>query len=75
MGGWNLPQSKWANLFTVKEYGLEVAVNKYREYVLSNQELYHSLLELKGKHLVCWYKPAPCHGNILVDLLNKLDSE
>ena len=35
MGGWNLNSSKWANPFTVKECGtVEVAIEKYRDYVL-----------------------------------------
>lgn len=30
------------------------------------------LLELKGKRLGCWCKPAPCHGDVLVELIEEL---
>lgn len=26
--------------------------------------------ELKGKHLLCWCHPAPCHGNVLIEIAN-----
>lgn len=72
MGGWNLPQSKWANPFTVREYGLSEALRRYREYILKNQALLDQLHELQGKVLGCWCKinPSdPCHGDILMELM------
>ena len=49
MGGWNLKSSKWANPFTVKECGtVEVAIEKYRDYVLHNYNLLKDLHELEG---------------------------
>jgi hypothetical protein len=72
MGGWNLPKSKWANPYTVKEYGsLDTVITKYREYVKSKPELMTSLHELKGKRLGCWCHPNPCHGDVLLELLNE----
>lgn len=35
--------------------------------------LMKSLPELKGKTLGCWCKPYPCHGDVLVELLNELE--
>jgi hypothetical protein len=29
--------------------------------------------ELKGKDLVCWCAPLPCHADILLELVNKGD--
>lgn len=30
------------------------------------------LLELRGKDLVCWCVPKPCHADILLELANKV---
>ena len=32
------------------------------------------LSELKGKRLGCWCKPAPCHGDVLVELIEEMES-
>ena len=50
-GGWNLPQSKWANSFKMRDYknDRKVVVHEYRKYILSEPELLQSLHELKGK--------------------------
>ena len=50
----------------------EEAIEKYREYVLSNEELLNKLKELKGKILGCWCKPLLCHGDILVELIERM---
>ena len=69
MGGWNLPQSKWYNPFSIKEYGdAESVVKKYKEYILSKPELLKDIKELEGKTLGCWCKPGVCHGDVLVEL-------
>ena len=53
LGGWNLPQSKWANPFTNKEYkDKEHRLQLYRQHILSTPELLGSLQELKGKRYV-----------------------
>jgi hypothetical protein len=53
------------------------ALEKYREYILNNQELLDSLHELDGKILGCWCfdenSPSDeyvCHGQILIELIN-----
>ncbi|SPN79294.1 Hypothetical protein ZAZAV_254 [Cedratvirus Zaza IHUMI] len=69
MGGWQLPKSKWANPFSVKEYGsAEKAVEKFEEYLLSHDDLMEDIGELKGKILGCWCKKKgheACHGDVL----------
>jgi hypothetical protein len=77
MGGWNLPQSDWANPFTVKICGsAEEACRRYEEWLLEKDDegghtnpLLSRLEELRGKTLGCWCKPGPCHGDILIRLL------
>lgn len=63
-------KSKWANPYAVKKYGLDQCLIMYEDYIRSTPELMNSLEELRGKELGCWCSPQPCHGNILVKLLN-----
>jgi hypothetical protein len=72
MGGWLLKQSKWHNPYSVKQYGRDGALNRYRTYIESNSNnLMDDLHELGGKRLGCWCKPSPCHGDILRELFKK----
>lgn len=65
-------KSKWHNPYSAKKYGLERCLELYREYITNNTELLGQLDELKGMELGCWCKPNRCHGDILVELVNKL---
>jgi len=77
--------SKWGNPFThIKdrktkaEFVVESrkeSIERYREWILNQPELLKSLPELKGKVLGCWCKPKSCHGDILVELVEKLGDE
>lgn len=72
--------SKWGNPFSHKEGTLakfkvatrQEAIDKYREWILSQPHLIESLHELKGKALGCWCKPQSCHGDVLIELLNQI---
>lgn len=76
MGGWKLPKSKWHNPYTVREAGSATeAVALYKEYIMKSPTLLRDLPELRGKTLGCWCKPGPCHGDVLVELLNATPSE
>lgn len=67
--------SKWQNPFQVQKYGRHKCIQMYREYILSDTTVYNgktlleSLGELQGKNLGCWCHPAPCHGDVLIELL------
>lgn len=64
--------SKWGNPFEIGKDGTRAQViQKYEDYLTSNAELVAQLHELKGKRLGCWCKPKPCHGDILVKLINE----
>ena len=74
--------SKWGNPMSVAEIhqlekGLtpreahEKAVAWYREYIKFKPDLLNALPELRGKDLVCWCAPLPCHADILLELANK----
>jgi hypothetical protein len=65
--------SKWGNPFKIdKEHSREHVIELYRIGAickLKNEP--HWLDELKGKDLVCWCAPLPCHADILLKLANK----
>ena len=46
----------------------EIAIEKYREYLMARPDLLAKIPELKDKVLGCYCKPAACHGDILVEL-------
>ena len=69
--------SKWGNDFThlqgrtlarFKVNSVEEAVAAYRRWIVQQPELMAALHELRGKDLVCWCKPGPCHGDVLLEL-------
>lgn len=70
--------SKWGNPYSHKEGTIaehvvgsrREAIEKFEEYLLSNEDLMSSLKELKGKVLGCWCKPKSCHGDILLKYAN-----
>lgn len=66
--------SKWGNPFEIGKDGTrKEVIEKYRKYVLSNKKLMNSLHELEGKILGCWCKPLACHGDVLLELIEKKD--
>lgn len=70
--------SRWGNPYSHKGGTLAEhvvgsrteAIQKFEEYLLSNEELMRSLPELKGKILGCFCKPKSCHGDILLRYAN-----
>lgn len=63
--------SKWGNPFVIGKDGTrEQVIEKYRHWVLGQPTLVNQLKELQGKVLGCWCSPAPCHGDVLVELTN-----
>jgi Domain of unknown function (DUF4326) len=71
--------SKWGNPFshqpnTIAKFKVatrEEAIERYREYLIVENPLYADLHELRGKDLVCWCHPLPCHGDVLIELANR----
>lgn len=65
--------SKWCNPYKIGKDGTrEEVLNKYRSYITSKIERNElDIEELRGKALGCWCKPEPCHGDVLVELLNE----
>ncbi len=67
--------SKWGNPFIIGKDGTrEEVIIKYKEWIVKQPELIAALPELKGKILGCWCKPAACHGDILLELIEERHS-
>ncbi len=68
--------SIFANPFKIGKDGTrEEVLIKYKDYIISKLEndksFVNELLLLKGKNLGCWCYPEMCHGNILLELIEK----
>jgi hypothetical protein len=61
--------SKFANPFSVKRYGREDAIERYRDHLASRPDLVEAARrELAGKDLACWCAPDACHADVLIEL-------
>ena len=66
-----LAKTKWANPFKIGRDGeREEVLAKYRAWLLKRPEPMAALPELRGKDLVCWCAPEPCHADVLLELAN-----
>jgi Domain of unknown function (DUF4326) len=76
MSRMRLSGSKWGNPFKPTKQGdaeaHEVAVTLYRRWLCGQPKLLAALPEFRGRDLVCWCAPQPCHGDVLLELANKL---
>ena len=71
-GGWNLDASIWANPFQRKlRLPAGSTLLAYERYIRANPILMHEIPLLAGKTLGCWCKPNPCHGDVLVKLVQE----
>jgi hypothetical protein len=59
--------SKFGNPFVIGKDGNRAQViEKYRAYLNSRPDLVRAAVaELRGKDLLCYCAPAPCHGDVL----------
>jgi hypothetical protein len=68
-GGWDLPQSKWANPFKIGRDGTrEEVLAQYERWLRAAPGLMAALPELRDRDLACWCAPEPCHGDLLLRL-------
>jgi Domain of unknown function (DUF4326) len=69
--GWRMPPNtvsvtRRGNPFAVTEFGREVAIEKYPEWLAGKD-----LSELRGKNLACYCAlDEPCHADVLLELAN-----
>ena len=63
--------SKWGNPFVIDKDGTRgEVIAKFERYLCDSPLLAH-IGELRGKDLVCWCAPEPCHGDVLLRYANK----
>ena len=69
---YGFPASKWANKFMIGRDGArEEVIETYERWLRDERpDLMAALNELRGKDLVCWCAPKPCHGDVLLRLAN-----
>lgn len=72
--------SKWGNPFshqplpnTVQVASRLKAIDAYEDWIRNGEgrHLLNDLHELEGKTIACWCHPQPCHGNVLLKLLEE----
>lgn len=68
--------SKWGNPWQVGKDGTrEQVVEKYRVMLETSPVLVEEARkELKGKTLGCWCAPKPCHGDVLIEFIEREES-
>lgn len=63
--------TKWGNPYQIGKHGNRASViRQFEEYLARNTTLNKDLDELRGKDLVCWCAPAPCHADVLLRKAN-----
>lgn len=66
--------SIWGNPFVIGRDGDRAEVlSKYRSWICQQPKLLERLDELRGKDLICWCAPHPCHGEYLIELMRLAD--
>lgn len=65
--------SPWGNPFVIGVHGnRDQVIQQYHALVHSDPANLATIKrELKGKHLVCFCAPKPCHGDVLLRIANE----
>lgn len=65
--------SKWGNPFVIGIDGTrDEVIDKYIDWIITQSDLIEEMKkELTGKHLICWCAPLPCHGDVILNLINQ----
>ncbi len=76
IGKWGNPFTHHSEKNTKAEFIVKnrrEAIERYKHYILFGEGKYllNDLHELRGKTLGCWCKPKSCHGDVLVELVNR----
>lgn len=67
--------SKWGNPYQIGRDGDRASVIKqFATYLAARPDLSdQARVELRGRDLVCWCAPLPCHGDVLLQVANGAD--
>ena len=65
--------SKWGNPFHLTDFGRDESILRFttwfRERLGTEPGLWLELRELRGKTLVCFCTPKPCHGDVMTRMM------
>lgn len=62
--------TKWGNRYNIhKNCQRDLAIKMFRMYQLPELAA-AAKIELRGKDLVCWCAPLPCHADVLLEVAN-----
>ena len=62
--------SPWGNPAKITAHSRQQCISMFEDYARSSAFIQQNIGSLSGKLLVCYCKPLPCHGDILVKLFN-----
>ena len=68
--------TEYGNPYVIgKDGNRDEVIDKYKRYandrfIDHHDDFAHRVMYLKGKDLVCWCAPKPCHADILLELAN-----
>jgi len=70
--------SNFANPFKIDKDGTrDEVIQKYKTYIIKklkdNVFLQKELIQMKGKNIGCWCFPEPCHGDVLLELIDNYE--
>jgi hypothetical protein len=65
--------SIWGNPFVIGEDGdRDEVIQKYEELMRGSPRMMAEVKrDLRGKDLICWCHPSPCHGDVLLRIANE----
>lgn len=62
----------WGNPFVIgKDGSREEVIQLFEQHLLNSPRLMAQLPRLKGKDLICWCAPLPCHADVLLRYANE----
>lgn len=68
--------TRWGNPFRMTtEADRATVIAQYRVWIATESDLLDALPTLRGKSLACWCAPRPCHGDVLVALVEGGDTD
>lgn len=66
-------RTKWGNPFAITaKRSRKQAIEEFEKWLMSRPSLVAAVKrELRGKDLLCWCAPLPCHGDVLLRIANE----
>jgi hypothetical protein len=65
--------SLWGNPFHIQDFGRDDSLKMYRLWMMAPEQEYLRAAmrrQLRGRDLVCWCAPKPCHADFILRIAN-----